>query len=137
MATGACAQGAPCCWLKSGTPHSTGPKPTPVRAALHAVSRTGVGGTCTSSTVCTDCDYAGNDLRVVNPLDDSLITPPNGMRSAPALGGVSTGSTELRADGSFREWTIFNQGPAGSGKYGIVDDAWLAVRVGNQAKMVT
>ena len=136
VATGACNQGAPCCWLKSGTPHSSGPKPAAVGAAVHAVSRS---GTCSSSVVCVDCDYAGHDLQVVNPLapaDESLMTPPMGMRSAPALGGVSTGSMELRADGSFREWTIFNQGPAGSGKYGIVDDVFLAVRVGNRAKML-
>ena len=44
------------------------------------------------------------------------MPPPMGIRSSPALGGVTAGSTELRADGSFREWTILNQGPAGSGK---------------------
>eukprot|EP01046_Picozoa_sp_COSAG06_P028483 COSAG06_NODE_2570_length_6648_cov_1.782257_2_plen_142_part_00 len=48
----------------------------------------------------------------------------------------STGSTELRTDGSFREWTIFNQGPAGAGKYGLVDDVWMAARVGSSAKML-
>jgi len=53
-----------------------------------------------------------------------------------ALGGVSTGSTELRADGSFREWTILNQGPAGAGKYGIVDDVWMAAHVGGTAKVL-
>lgn len=57
-------------------------------------------------------------------------SPPLGIRSAPQLGGVSAGSIELRADGSFREWTILNAGPAGSGKYGLVDDVWMAVRAG-------
>lgn len=66
----------------------------------------------------------------------NVTAPPTGMRSSPALGGVSTGSTELRGDGSFREWTIFNQGPAGSGKYGIVDDVWMAARIGSAAKML-
>ena len=40
----------------------------------------------------------------------SYVAPPLGLRSAPQLGGVSTGSVELRADGSFREWTILNAG---------------------------
>ena len=42
--------------------------------------------------------------------DTSYVAPPLGIRSAPQIGGVSTGSVELRADGSFREWTILNQG---------------------------
>jgi uncharacterized protein (DUF608 family) len=37
---------------------------------------------------------------------------------------------------AFREWTIFNQGPAGSGKYGLVDDVWMAYRVGGKAKVL-
>ena len=50
---------------------------------------------------------------------------------------VSSGSIELRADGSFREWTIMNAGPAGNGKLGIVDDAFMAVKVGSEdAKVV-
>lgn len=65
-------------------------------------------------------------------LETLLLTSrgPAGYRSAPALGGIGAGSVELRSDGSFRQWTIFNQGPAGSGKYGIVDDVWMAVRGG-------
>lgn len=66
---------------------------------------------------------------VVPPSPEQFKNPPLGIRSAPQLGGVSTGSVELRADGSLRDWTLLNQGPAGSGKYGIVDDAWMAVRV--------
>ena len=31
------------------------------------------------------------------------------MRSAVPLGGISTGSTELRANGVFHEWTIQNR----------------------------
>ena len=64
------------------------------------------------------------------------MAPPFGYRSSPALGGVSTGSTELRSDGSFREWTIFNQGPAGGGKYGVVDDVFMAAKIGSSAKML-
>lgn len=66
----------------------------------------------------------------------SVVAPPCGYRSAPALGGVGAGSAELRADGSFREWTILNQGPAGSGKYGLVDDFWMAAYANGRAKML-
>jgi uncharacterized protein (DUF608 family) len=69
------------------------------------------------------------------PVDD-VVPPPMGLRSSPALGGVGAGSTELRSDGSFRDWTILNQGPAGSGKYGIVDDVWMAARIGGKAKVL-
>lgn len=68
---------------------------------------------------------------------EKVKAPPMGIRSSPALGGVSCGSVELRSDGSFRDWTIFNQGPAGSGKYGLVDDVWMAAKLGSgQAKMI-
>ena len=42
--------------------------------------------------------------------------------------GISTGSFELRADGTFREWTIFNQHPAGAAKIQVIDDVFLGVR---------
>ena len=71
-----------------------------------------------------------------NTSDGQLIHPPMGIRSSPALGGLGAGSVELRADGSFRDWTIFNQGPAGSGKFGLVDDAFMAVRVGGSARVL-
>lgn len=32
-------------------------------------------------------------------------------RSGPALGGIGTGSVELRKDGIFRHWTVFNNAP--------------------------
>ncbi len=32
-------------------------------------------------------------------------------RSGPALGGIGTGALEIRADGIFRNWTIFNNAP--------------------------
>ena len=40
--------------------------------------------------------------------------------------GISTGSFELRADGTFREWTIFNQHPAGAVKIQVIDDEFLS-----------
>ena len=58
------------------------------------------------------------------------LHPPSGMRSAVPVGGVAAGSVELRGDGTFHEVTIVNQSPAGSAKYGVVDDAVLALRVG-------
>ena len=33
------------------------------------------------------------------------------------LGGVASGSVELRSDGSLREWTLYNQNPAGGAKF--------------------
>ena len=63
--------------------------------------------------------------------------PPVGIRSAVPLGGVSCGSVELRGDGRFYEWTIVNQSPGGSPKFGVVDQAVMAVRtVGHTNKTV-
>jgi non-lysosomal glucosylceramidase len=57
--------------------------------------------------------------------------PPSGLRSSVPLGGVTTGSIELRGDGTFHEWTVENQSPAGAAKYGVVGDALLAFRLKN------
>ncbi|KAK3739472.1 hypothetical protein QZH41_020504 [Actinostola sp. cb2023] len=64
---------------------------------------------------------------------DNGKVPPLGMRSAVPLGGLGTGSFELRADGTFSEWTLENQSPGGSAKLsrGALDLAFLAVRVQN------
>ena len=58
-------------------------------------------------------------------------SPPPGMRSAVPLGGLGAGSFELRADGTFHEWTIENQSPGGSAKLnkGALDLAVFGVRV--------
>ena len=58
------------------------------------------------------------------------------MRSAVPLGGLGTGSFELRADGTFHEWTIENQSPGGSAKLnkGALDMALLGVRVAHDKK---
>ena len=55
--------------------------------------------------------------------------PASGIRSAVPLGGISTGSVELRGDGSFSEWTIMNQSPAGAAKIAEYPEAVLAVRL--------
>eukprot|EP00038_Savillea_parva_P009621 m.184763 g.184763 ORF g.184763 m.184763 type:complete len:1027 (+) comp16225_c0_seq1:84-3164(+) len=109
--------GQPHCWLKSSM-ESPRPKPPSVGAVAARV-----GGRSPSPTP-------------GQPTLSQVKAPPMGYRSAPALGGVGAGSTELRSDGSFRDWTIFNQGPAGSGKYGLVDDVYMGVKVGNTARMV-
>eukprot|EP01045_Picozoa_sp_COSAG04_P030395 COSAG04_NODE_5268_length_1680_cov_1.199241_1_plen_224_part_10 len=61
--------------------------------------------------------------------DGALLHPPTGMRSAVPLGGVGCGSLELRADGSFHEWTIENMSPAGGAKLGpaALHDAMLGL----------
>lgn len=43
------------------------------------------------------------------------------------LGGISTGTFELRADGKFHEWTIFNQYPAGNAKIQVMEDTFMGV----------
>eukprot|EP00731_Ephydatia_muelleri_P017942 Em0010g1040a len=62
-------------------------------------------------------------------VDGVLVTPPSGMRSSVPLGGISTGSFELRADGSFHEWTIFNQYPAGPPKFQTLDNTFMGLYV--------
>jgi len=41
--------------------------------------------------------------------------------------GISTGVFELRGDGTFHEWTIFNQHPAGAAKMQIMEDMYMAI----------
>ena len=63
------------------------------------------------------------------------VTPPVGIRSAVPLGGLGTGTFELRADGSFADWQVENQGPAlatnqdQNSKLPLKDEALLAIRV--------
>ena len=57
----------------------------------------------------------------------TLVTPPQGMRSAPPLGGIASGSVELRSDGSMREWTLYNQNPAGGVKFSKQDNWFVGI----------
>ncbi len=57
----------------------------------------------------------------------ALQTPPLGIRSAVPLGGLGTGTLELRADGSLADWQIFNNSP-GDGDNVQVQDAFFAIR---------
>ena len=45
------------------------------------------------------------------------------------LKGISTGSFELRADGTFHEWTIFNQHPAGPPKLQTLENTFMGLYV--------
>ncbi len=56
------------------------------------------------------------------------IDPPVGMRSSVPLGGLGSGTVELRADGSLRDWDIFNNSPA-SGTKIQRNDALFGIRV--------
>ena len=64
-------------------------------------------------------------------------SPPIGMRSAVPLGGLGTGTFELRGDGSFADWQIENQGPAlatngqQNSKLPTIQGALLGLRVGD------
>ena len=62
--------------------------------------------------------------------------PPLGMRSAPPLGGLASGTVELRADGTLQAWTIENASPAGSTKLSLLDDAVIGVRVAGASRLL-
>jgi non-lysosomal glucosylceramidase len=55
------------------------------------------------------------------------VAPPEGMRSAVPLGGLGSGTLELRADGSLGDWNIFNNSPAYGEKVQI-EDALFGIR---------
>lgn len=44
------------------------------------------------------------------------------------MAGISTGNIELRADGTFHEWSIFNQYPAGAAKIQVIDNVFMGFR---------
>ncbi|XP_023931770.1 uncharacterized protein LOC106167159 [Lingula anatina] len=58
----------------------------------------------------------------------TLVPPPSGIRSAVPLGGVSTGSIELRGDGTLHEWVIMNQTPGGAAKIQVFEEAVFGMR---------
>ena len=65
----------------------------------------------------------------------SRTAPPTGLRSAVPLGGLGSGSFEVRGDGSFHEWTLENASPAGQAKLppAALQDALFGVWVGGTA----
>ena len=60
---------------------------------------------------------------------NNLTPPPVGMRSAVPLGGLGAGTVELRADGSLRDWNIFNNSPGGGGLKVQLEEALFGLRV--------
>ena len=105
---GACDANLPCCFLKVGAATTR-----PVRSSQHGIIAV--------------------NMHSSSPAARGSV-PPSGIRSSVPLGGISTGSTELRGDGSFAEWTIQNQSPAGAAKVAIYPHALLALRLCGQRK---
>lgn len=58
---------------------------------------------------------------------DSLLEPPSGIRSSVPLGGFGAGSVELRADGRFMDWDIFNNSPATGNDKTQLDEAFMGL----------
>ncbi len=68
-----------------------------------------------------------------------LHPPPPGLRSSVPLGGLGTGTVELRADGRLANWQLFNNSP-GNGSKIAIDEAFFAIRtqqVGREPHAVT
>ena len=65
-----------------------------------------------------------------------LESPPSGVRSGVPLGGLSTGSVELRGDGTLREWIIHNAGPHGAAKIQQYPHAFFAAKVGDMSRIL-
>ena len=65
-----------------------------------------------------------------------LESPPSGVRSGVPLGGLSTGSVELRGDGTLREWIIQNAGPHGAAKIQQYPHAFFAAKVGDVSRIL-
>ncbi|MEZ4701638.1 MAG: GH116 family glycosyl-hydrolase [Rhodothermales bacterium] len=66
---------------------------------------------------------------VTGPEEDKrLLAPPIGMRSGVPLGGMGGGTVEIRADGSLRDWQIFNTSPASEGMKVDIEDFLLGIR---------
>ena len=59
---------------------------------------------------------------------DSLSPPPVGIRSAPSLGGLGTGTLELRTDGSLANWQIFNNSPGDGSPKLHLNEAFFGIR---------
>ena len=68
-------------------------------------------------------------LYLYRMVDGALQAPPSGMRSAVPLGGLGTGTVELRADGVLRDWLIFNNSPAGGGEKVQLEHSFFGVAV--------
>ena len=96
---GSCEKGRTCCYLKNGIP-------TEVTSSFSLSSRV---------------------VRMSYGEDDAH--PAVGIRSAPPLGGLATGTIELRGDGTLTAWTVENNSPGGSAKFPKQKHAYFAARV--------
>ena len=105
---GACVPGQPCCYPKD---------------AAVAPSKSRLPGIVTGTV-------AQNSP---SPPPAPLIPPPTGMRSAVPLGGIGAGSFELRGDGTFTQFTIWNNFPAAAPKFGAFPHALFGLRVAGEA----
>ncbi|GAA5509176.1 GH116 family glycosyl-hydrolase [Novipirellula caenicola] len=77
----------------------------------------------------TDEAWFGKSDRYLHQLKNRQPTsPPSGMRSSVPLGGLGAGTVEIRADGSFKDWNIFNNAPATTPDKIQIDDAFLGIR---------
>lgn len=72
-------------------------------------------------------DIFGNGIYLYRVDGGIKRSPPDGIRSAVPLGGLGSGTVELRADGSLRDWNIFNNSPAFGEKVQL-DDALFGIR---------
>ncbi|ANW95304.1 hypothetical protein AXE80_02935 [Wenyingzhuangia fucanilytica] len=68
--------------------------------------------------------------------DTLKVETPSGMRSAIPLGGFGAGSVELRADGSFQDWDIFNNSPATGNRKTQLNNAFMGLWVKEKNKEV-
>jgi len=69
------------------------------------------------------------------PSPSTVSAPPLGLRSSVPLGGLGSGTFELRGDGTFADWTIENQGTAlaanavQNSKIPLKEEAFLGIYV--------
>jgi len=78
--------------------------------------------------------YGGAYYNYLYQIENNIESaPPVGMRSAVPLGGLGAGTVELRADGSFKDWNIFNNTPASAPKVQI-DEAIFYVWIKEKNK---
>lgn len=57
----------------------------------------------------------------------SKVSPPRGIRSAVPIGGLGSGTIELKGDGSLAAWDLFNDA-SGNRASETLDDAFFAIR---------
>lgn len=85
-------------------------------------------GISTMSLSALSADAIGREYSTEYPrfprsrYDAPVFKSTQQIRSGIALGGIGTGSIEMRADGNFYNWSIFNNYPKGSGKALVIPE---------------